>query len=180
VSEERESLLLLSLNLPGKFDIGFLVVKSCVVVRNFLFPLSCVDYLVLKPYSQHKSSITTQYAGYKPISLPTGKGTVIREEAIKTEAHSYEKCNATPNFWAYLMADGSVYSCSAYLLDQRFNLGNINDSSFRDIWEGSQREANWRFVRNELDIRDCRVNCRMDKANKYLAGFGKQEHVNFV
>ena len=139
-----------------------------------------VDYLVLKPYSQHKSSITTQYAGYKPISLPAGKGTVIREEAIKTETQSYEKCNATPNFWAYLMASGDVYSCSAYLLDPRFRLGSINTSSFRAIWESDLRRQNWNFVRNSLDIRECRVNCRMDKANKYLAGFAQQEHVNFV
>jgi radical SAM protein with 4Fe4S-binding SPASM domain len=139
-----------------------------------------VDYLVLKPYSQHKMSITKQYEGYKPINLPVGKGTVIREEAIKTETHQYEKCSATPSFWCYVMASGDVYSCSAYLLDNRFNLGNINERSFRDIWEGDKRRANWDLVRNTLDIGECRVNCRMDKANRYLWGFEHQEHVNFV
>lgn len=139
-----------------------------------------VDYLVLKPYSQHKSSITRQYEGYKPITLHGGKNVVIREEAIKTEAHGYEKCNATPNFWAYIMASGDIYSCSAYLLDDRFRLGNINDLSFKQIWEGERRKANLEFVRQTLDIKECRVNCRMDKANRYLAGFATQEHVNFV
>ena len=139
-----------------------------------------VDYLVLKPYSQHKMSITKQYEGYKPINLPAGKGTVIREEAIKTEAHSYEKCNATPNFWSYIMASGDVYSCSAYLLDERFRLGNINTQTFKEIWEGEKRQENWRFVRKELDIKECRVNCRMDKSNKYLWGLDHQEHINFV
>ena len=139
-----------------------------------------VDYVVFKPYSQHKASITTQYEGYKPISLPKGKGTVIREEAIKTEAHGYEKCHATPNFWAYVMANGDVYSCSAYLLDRRFLLGNIGTDSFRAIWEGERRRANWDFVRNSLDIKECRLNCRMDKANRYLEGFTTQQHINFV
>ncbi len=139
-----------------------------------------LDYLVLKPYSQHKSSITRQYEGYKPISLPEGKGTVIRHEAIKTQAHSYDKCNATPNFWAYIMANGDVYSCSAYLLDGRFNLGNVQERTFKEIWEGEKRHANLEFVRKHLDIKECRVNCRMDKANRYLDGFKTQEHINFV
>ena len=139
-----------------------------------------VDYCVFKPYSQHKMSITKQYEGYKPIAFPMSAKTVIREEAIKTEAHSYEKCNATPFFWAYVMASGDVYSCSAYLLDDRFNLGNLNESSFQDIWEGNKRRKNWEFVRNALDIHECRVNCRMDKANRYLAGFNQQEHINFI
>lgn len=139
-----------------------------------------VDYCVLKPYSQHKFSITKQYEGYKPINLVGGKNVVIREEAIKTEGHDYDKCSATPSFWAYVMASGDVYSCSAYLLDDRFRLGNLNVSSFREVWESDRRKRNWEFVRNTLDIRDCRVNCRMNAANKYLWGFEHQPHVNFV
>ena len=139
-----------------------------------------VDYCVFKPYSQHKFSITKQYEGYKPINLPKSTKAVIREEAIKTETHSYEKCNATPFMWAYVQANGDVYSCSAYLLDDRFNLGNINTSSFAEIWEGDRRKRNMEFVRNTLDIHECRVNCRMDKANRFLAGFDNQQHINFI
>jgi GTP 3',8-cyclase len=139
-----------------------------------------VDYCVFKPYSQHKMSITRQYEGYKPINLPAGKRTVIREEAIKTEGHAYEKCSATPYLWSYVMASGDVYSCSAYLLDDRFRLGNLGVDSFQSIWQGEKRRANWTLVKDTLDIKECRVNCRMDKANRYLAGFDTQEHVNFV
>jgi radical SAM protein with 4Fe4S-binding SPASM domain len=139
-----------------------------------------VDYCVLKPYSQHKMSITKQYEGYKPINLVGGKNVIVREEAIKTEGHAYDKCNATPFYWAYIMATGEVYSCSAYLLDKRFRLGNINDHSFREIWESPERFRNWELVRKTLDISECRVNCRMDKANRYLWGFDHQQHVNFV
>lgn len=139
-----------------------------------------VDYCVFKPYSQHKMSITRQYEGYKPINLAGGKNVVVREEAIKTEGHAYEKCNSTPNFWCYVMSTGDVYSCSAYLLDSRFCLGNLHRDSFRSIWESDRRKSNWLLVTTNLDIKDCRVNCRMDKANRYLWGFQHQPHVNFI
>ena len=139
-----------------------------------------VDYCVLKPYSQHKSSITRQYEGYKPINLVGGKNVVVREEAIKTQAHSYDKCSATPYLWAYIQATGDVYSCSAYLLDERFRLGNINEETFRSVWEGGRRKANWELVSKSLDIRECRVNCRMARANEYLSQFGNVPHANFV
>ena len=139
-----------------------------------------VDYAVVKPYSQHKMSITREYENYIPI-VPAGDAMmVVRSESIATEEIPYDKCNATPFFWAYIMAGGDVYSCSAYLQDERFRLGNIVQDSFRDIWEGERRRANWELVTRELDIHECRVNCRMDKANRYLAQFGKVPNVNFV
>lgn len=139
-----------------------------------------IDYVVFKPYSQHKKSITRKYAGYKPIEIVGGKSAVVRKNAIETTDHGYDRCNATPFFWAYVMATGDVYSCSAYLLDDRFRLGNINEQTFREIWEGERRRANWELVTKKLDIHECRVNCRMDKANRYLADFERVKGINFI
>jgi radical SAM protein with 4Fe4S-binding SPASM domain len=80
------------------------------------------------------------------------------------------------------MADGEVYGCSAYLLDKKFKYGNINVQTFQEIWEGKERKENFHYIRNELDIKQCRVNCRMDEVNHYLFNLreGLVEHVNFI
>ena len=110
---------------------------------------------------------------------------IFRENTMKKYSQSdnrYSKCNATPFFWAYIMADGEVYGCSAYLLDKKFMYGNINQETFQSIWEGKRREDNFHYIRTELDIKNCRVNCRMDEVNRYLFDLkeGLIEHVNFI
>ena len=151
---------------------------------------SGADYLVLKPYTQAKYSINRMNIDMRD-QLPilkaeadavskAGFKVIVREEAIKTRAPTYTKCQATPYFWAYIMANGDVYTCSAYLNDDRFRIGNINEQSFTAIWRGEKRRENWEYVRNKLDITECRVNCRMDKVNRYLTGFEEAEHVNFI
>ncbi len=102
-------------------------------------------------------------------------------QKLRESDHYYTRCQATPHFWAYIMADGSVYSCSAYLLDDRFCLGNIHETSFQDIWEGDKRKCNQDFVDQELNIEECRKNCRMDEVNRYLWDLKyPPEHVNFI
>ena len=156
-----------------------------------------LDYLVVKPYSQHNFSLTRVYekVDYQSKSdlaerlqaLNTDQFTVVyRQNTMKKKAQGevgrYQKCNATPFFWAYIMANGSVYGCSAYLLDKKFDYGNINESTFHDIWEGARRKENFGYIKNELDIKNCRVNCRMDEVNRYLDRIvnNKTTHVNFI
>ena len=154
-----------------------------------------LDYLVIKPYSQHLSSNTQKYQSfdYKPYlkmanelqHLDTDKFNIIfREHTIrkKLEIQRYKKCNATPFVWAYIMADGSVYGCSAYLLDDRFKYGNININNFKDIWESNFRKNNFNYIRNELNIDNCRINCRMDEVNRYMYNLLENNvpHVNFI
>lgn len=156
-----------------------------------------LDYLVIKPYSQHMFSEThvyedVDYSAYLAMAESLEKlntknfNVVFRENTMKKymedECTRYKKCNATPFFWAYVMADGSVYGCSAYLLDKRFEYGNLNEQSFQAIWEGERRKANFHHVRYELDIKECRKNCRMDEVNRYLYQLRENlvQHVNFI
>lgn len=154
-----------------------------------------LDYLVIKPYSQHLFSETHQYEDidYTPHLLMANAlesyntkdfNVVFRGHAMRkyTETDRYEKCYATPFVWGYIMADGSVYGCSAYLLDKRFEYGNINEKSFKAIWESEKRQKSFEFIRHDLDIKECRRNCRMDEVNRYLHSMVENNipHINFI
>ena len=137
-----------------------------------------VDYLVLKPYSQGTFSLVQRQINYQEMedelqkvtqfSTPTFQ-VIYRENAVKREVaeHQYEKCLATPFMWVYSMADGRVFTCSAHLLDDRFCIGNLNQQSFQDIWEGEGRRKQWELMK-EFDIHNCRKNCRQEVVNQYL------------
>lgn len=154
-----------------------------------------VDYLVIKPYSQHKFSETTLYQNIdyskmmdveeklKKFNDDTFQ-VVFRANTMKKyieKRQPYQKCHSTPFFWGYIAADGNVYGCSAYLGDERFCYGNIYDNTFSEIWEGDKRRTSYQFVKNDLDIQNCRVNCRMDEVNRYLWRLkNPNPHDNFI
>lgn len=164
-----------------------------------------VDYLVVKPYSQHLMSRDTRaYEGtrYRDAEqwaealrgLATERFHVnVRYRTMSElgrQDRGYEKCHATPFQWAYVEADGEVWGCSAYLGreeggrsfgDDRFRYGNVNGSSFAEVWRSERRRANWEHVREHLDISACRENCRMHQVNLYLESvLHPSAHVNFI
>ncbi len=154
-----------------------------------------LDYAVIKPYSQHLMSETRTYESidYRPHlgladeldALADDRFHVVfrRHTMLKladADRH-YSRCMATPHFWAYVMAHGDVYTCSAYLEDKRFYCGNLMRQGFREIWDGELRLRNQEFVDHELDISECRKNCRMDEVNRYLWELRHpSSHVNFI
>lgn len=153
-----------------------------------------LDYLVVKPYSQHNYSLTRVYE-----ELDYEKFLTLEEEIRKEETEnfkvifrkntmkkyksdkSYSCCHSVPFLWAYVMSNGTVSGCSAYLLDPRFEYGNINEAGFQQIWEGERRAASYQTLKS-LDIEGCRSNCRMDEANRYLSSLidHRPPHVNFI
>lgn len=153
-----------------------------------------LDYLVIKPYSQHLFSNTreyenTSYTEFEALNnalstLNSDKFKVIfrantMERAAKTK--SYQKCLSTPFFWGYISANGDIYGCSCYLGQEQWKLGNINEQSFKEIWESEKRRKNLEYILQNLDISQCRTNCRMDAINEYLWELlHPNSHANFI
>jgi GTP 3',8-cyclase len=153
-----------------------------------------MEYLVIKPYSQHPKSITTRYSSisykdYNKLDEELKKyntadfSVIFRLNTMKKwdEADKpYKRCCALP-FWSYFDSEGNVWGCSMYLKDQKFLYGNIFKESFEEIWNGEKRKQSLLFVASELDTHKCRVNCRMDEINRYLWELkNPPEHVNFI
>jgi cyclic pyranopterin phosphate synthase len=156
-----------------------------------------VDYLVVKPYSHvamsnNKKYSTIDYSPYENIGerlaqWDTDKFKVVfREHSLNkyqaNDSRGYTTCYSTPFLLAYIMADGSVYGCRDHLLNPLFEYGNINDLSFQNIWESEKRQKNINFVLKEMDLKNCRKNCRMDEANRFLFKLKEDpvSHVNFI
>ncbi|CAA7612159.1 radical SAM protein [Magnetospirillum sp. UT-4] len=154
-----------------------------------------LDYLVVKPYSHVERSITQAYKdidytaflaledSLRDLNSETFS-VVFRSNTMRkyTSDDRYTRCYSVPYLWAHIMASGVVNGCGGFLSDERFEFGNINDSSFQAIWEGEKRRQNYEFVTHHLDIEECRKNCRMDEVNRYLFRLidNPPGHVNFI
>jgi len=152
-----------------------------------------LDYIVVKPYSQHPKSYTRKYedivyARYLLLAEKLGKlntdefSVIFRLRTMQKwdqQRRNYGRCLALP-FWSYSDAGGNVWGCSIYLGDERFLYGNIYENTFQEIWEGDKRSQSLRMMEG-LNVDQCRVNCRMDEINGYLWKLRHPpEHVNFI
>jgi len=148
-----------------------------------------VDYLVIKPFSQQARSLNTDYNDivYKQCydkylnalnMYANSKFEIITRSASMDSwderQHTYKRCLSVPHFWAYIMSDGNIYTCSAFLGDERFVVGNIRTNFFGNLWKHRKIEC-------PADISECRVNCRMNKVNQFLwDAVTPIEHENFI
>lgn len=151
-----------------------------------------MDYFVVKPYTHHLKNahnFEVQYDNYYHLVEvlselnTTDFNVVFRTTAMQKwdkKQRDYHRCQALP-FWAYIDAGGTVWGCSVYLQNERFNYGNIFENSFQAIWEGEKRLSSLQWVQEEFNISTCKLNCRMDEVNRYLWSLKHPpEHVNFI
>ncbi len=150
-----------------------------------------VDYLTIKPYSQHPRSENTFSIDYgammdmeKEIKqyATDDFGVFFRINAMNNVQHRkcYDTCWGLP-FMTYIDAKGNIWPCAAWMGEEPFCYGNIYNNTFEEIWEGKRRQEVVEKI-NALDINaSCREACRLDEINKYLDELKKPgEHVNFI
>jgi molybdenum cofactor biosynthesis enzyme MoaA len=151
-----------------------------------------VDYLVVKPYTNHyrnAHNCEIRYRDFNDLGLRLEKyntdhfNIIFRATAMKKwdkKERDYSKCRCLP-FWSYMDTLGNIWGCSAHLLEEGFNYGSIMQQTFKQIWEGEKRRASLKWVDTSLDIQTCKFNCRMDEVNKYLNELKEPPaHVNFI
>lgn len=150
-----------------------------------------IDYLTIKPYSQHLHSENTFHIDYD-VMLELEKeleqyqtdtfSIYFRANAMKKMHHNkcYQKCLGLP-FMTHIDSQGNVWPCVAHIGVAEFCYGNIYDNTFEEIWEGSRRQEIIQKL-NDMDINKvCREACRLDEINKYLNELKHPgPHVNFI
>ena len=150
-----------------------------------------VDYLTIKPYSQHLHSKNTFHIDYSNMlelekeikQFETDDFSIyFRAGAMKKMHHEkcYQQCYGL-HFMTHIDARGNVWSCVAHIGAEEFCYGNIYEQTFEEIWEGQKRQEAIRKL-NTLDINEvCREACRLDEMNRYLDELKHPgEHVNFI
>ena len=152
-----------------------------------------VDFLTIKPFSQHPLSSSTidkdfdygryRYLEEQLLKMANGQLKILfRAHTMQKlkDDRPYERCLGLP-FFTYIDAAGNVYACSAFLGDERFCYGNVYENSFSEIWEGERRKQVLNYVDTELDVSQCRKACRLDEINRYLWELKcPHPHVNFI
>lgn len=150
-----------------------------------------VDYLTIKPYSQHLHSENCFNIDYEQMldlereikKFETEKFAVyFRSNAMKKvhQKKYYNRCYGLP-FMAHIDAKGNIWPCVAHIGSKEFCYGNIYERTFEEIWNGERRKQIINMM-NKLNINKvCREACRLDEINKYLyelknPGF----HNNFI
>lgn len=152
-----------------------------------------VDYLVLKPYSQHPDSINKfnfcmtehnqklhelvrRYSDEK-FDLVYRSAT-----ALEIESHEikYNNCHGI-NFYTLIESSGNIIPCNLFYGKKEYCYGNLMDKSFQEIWEGKTRKKIVNKI-NSNSCSDCRVGCRLNFVNKYLYDVKNKnkKHINFI
>lgn len=144
-----------------------------------------VDYLVLKPFSEHekrigdvielptKEEIYDAYSKSKKFEKET-YSIILRENAIKCsdKKKPYEECYAQ-DFMGYIDSYGGVHSCINFMDKSEYVYGNINEEPFQIIWKKKP------FIKPDLSR--CRNICRLNGMNIYLWELKhKKKHMNFI
>ncbi|MDD5775011.1 MAG: radical SAM protein [Candidatus Omnitrophica bacterium] len=152
-----------------------------------------LDYCVLKPYSQHPMSLHRISSDDRSGAIDRAAEAATRysnngfkvvyrsrtAEYIKNDK-PYRRCFGT-EFTTLVTSCGDVYPCNYFIGNKDFMFGNLNTSSFEDIWEGRRRKQVMAYMRTKWSVARCRKGCRVDAVNRYLWELSHPPaHVNFI
>lgn len=162
-----------------------------------LFSELGVDYFALKPYSEHPQMLNKSGFNYSEEDILQVREIVSRYQSLGGKTRVIFRENATANytengkkfshcralpFWGYISSLGDFHTCSVFLNDDRFKVGNVYNDDMKTIFSGEQRCASVAFGSTDLEVGyECRVNCRMARINEFLEFLNdRPEHINFI
>jgi radical SAM protein with 4Fe4S-binding SPASM domain len=148
-----------AVQLYKEIGVDYLTIKP--MYKNILNPLHKENDLTfeeVQPMMKRAEAVADKkfkvYAKYSQFIETLGRQT--------NDGIYYKKCYATP-ISPYLDENGNVEMCGN-LKGRGFTLGNIYESSFKEIWESQHRQD----CLNKIDLNKCPAGCKLDPLNKVL------------
>lgn len=85
------------------------------------------------------------------------------------------------DFMAVVDSDGSVISCNGHWREEDYTYGNLNENSFKEIWESDRRISITKRMNKHVEHSECYSPCRNYSCNKLLWDLkNPPEHVNLI
>jgi len=152
-----------------------------------------VDYLAIKPYSQHPLSDNKMENDISSAEMAILENdlkqysenrfdVILRAHAINNikEEKTYDRCYGL-SFITHVAASGNIYPCNTFVGNEQYAYGNIYQEGFEEIWAGEKRKNVVNKISKEFGLKVCRKSCRMDEINRYLWELKNPDsHTNFI
>lgn len=152
-----------------------------------------VDYAVIKQCSENENSnlgLTVEdYMKYKDKLIEAEAYTnssysmVVKWNKIeKFGVRNYDTCYGC-EFLPQISGAGEVYCCGNFFGNKEFYIGNINETSFKDILASKRYKEVMKKVQTDVDVHtQCGTSCRQNEINEFLYQIkdNKPTHINFI
>lgn len=139
-----------------------------------------VDYVQFRPYHRDETEVNDEIE--KCLEYETENFKVLwskhKYESMKRGdwGRTYEKCYGQ-QFATVIGANGKMYLCCHMRGMEKYELGDVNKQTIKDIWNSERRQE----VIDGLDWRDCPPLCRANTFNQILWEIKQnKDHVNFL
>ncbi len=150
-----------------------------------------VDYFVVKRFSKHPKNTydvpedlwlqaTDQLKKVDKLSTKDFNA-IVRWNNFEVDPNrQYKNCIGI-NFITQILADGGIYPCSQFFYDKNYCYGNLNDNSFKEIFNGNQCKTVQKHIEKHINVSKCMTFCRHHCTNQFLSQVKKkQKHENFI
>lgn len=132
-----------------------------------------LSYIQFRPFFYDQTDTDKEFA--ECLKYKDEKFRVLRSEyrydkgTLDSGDRGYKKC-LSPNFETTISASGKVYICCHTTGVDNYEIGNVNDSSFKAIWEGEKRQE----LIDSITFKDCPPICKWHVLNNVLYGIKSQ------
>lgn len=133
-----------------------------------------LSYIQFRPFFYHETDVDTEFV--ESLRIADDNFRVLKSEyrydkdILQIQDRGYKKC-LSPNFHTTIAATGKVYICCHTTGMEKYEIGNLNQSSFKDIWENDTR----RKLIEGISFEGCPLICKWHVLNKVLWSIKDQE-----